>query len=67
MAKETIASCLREVANEGTVHSGKVEFGLEVQTFGVPRSLPVSKLLVRPDVPLWSFPTLPILIMWCKN
>lgn len=60
MAKETIASCSKEVANEWTVHSGKVEFGLEIQTFGVPRSLLESKLMVRPDDPLWSFPTLPI-------
>lgn len=51
MAKETIASCLREVANERTVDAAKVEFGLEIQTSGVPRLLPVSKLLVRPDDP----------------
>lgn len=61
MAKETIASCLKEVANEWTVHSGNEEFGPEIQKFGVHSWLPVSKLLVRTGDPLCSFPTLPVL------
>jgi len=47
IAKETITSCWKEGTNERTVHTGKVEFGLEIQSPNVHRALPVSKLVVQ--------------------